>query len=77
MCIRDRNKVVRKALSYTIDRELISQQVSFGTREPLRSIVPPQLHKKEFNPWPKYNPNTARSLLKTEGYCGQRFFLFH
>ena len=64
------NKVVRKALSYTIDRELISQQVSFGTREPLRSIVPPQLHKKEFKPWPKYNPNTARSLLKTEGYCG-------
>ena len=64
------NRIIREALSYTIDRELISQQVSFGTREPLRSIVPTQLHKKEFKPWPKYNPNTARSLLKTEGYCG-------
>ncbi len=64
-----KNKKIREALSYTIDRELISQQVSFGTREPLRSIVPPQLHKKEFSPWPKYNPNTARSLLKKEGYC--------
>ena len=65
------NKTIRKALSYTIDRELISQQVSFGTREPLRSIVPPKLHKKEFSPWPKYNPYIARSLLKKEGYCGK------
>ncbi len=63
------NKKIRQALSYTIDRELISQQVSFGTREPLRSIVPPQLHKKEFLSWPKYNPDIARSLLKKEGYC--------
>jgi len=63
------NKIIREALSYTFDRELISQQVSFGTREPLRSIVPPQLHKKEFSPWPEYNPNIARSLLKKEGYC--------
>ena len=63
------NKKIREALSYTIDRELISNLVSFGTRKPLRSIVPPQLHKKEFSPWPKYNPNIARSLLKKEGYC--------
>ena len=63
------NKKIRKALSYTIDRELISQQVSFGTRKPLRSIVPPKLHKKEFLPWPKYNPDMARSLLKKQGYC--------
>ncbi len=63
------NKKIREALSYSIDRELISQQVSFGTREPLRSIVPPQLHSKNFSPWPNYNPNIARSLLKKEGYC--------
>ena len=63
------NKTIREALSYTLDRELISQQVSFGTRDPLRSIVPPQLHKKELFPWPKYDPNFARSLLKKEGYC--------
>ena len=63
------NKTIREALSYTIDRELISQQVSFGNREPLRSIVPPQLKEKEFSPWPKYNPVIARSLLKKEGYC--------
>ncbi len=63
------NKTIREALSHTIDRELISYQVSFGTRKPLRSIVPPQFYKKEFSPWPKYNPNIARSLLKKEGYC--------
>ena len=63
------NKIVRKALSYTFDRELISQQVSFGTRKPLRSIVPPQLYKKNLSPWPKYNPDYARFLLKKEGYC--------
>ena len=65
------NKTIRKALSYTLDRELISQQVSFGTREPLRSIAPPKLYKKEFSPWPKYNPEIARSLLKEEGFCGE------
>ena len=64
-----KNKNIRQAISLSIDRELISQQVSFGTREPLRSIVPPQLYRKEFSPWPKYNPNFARSILKEEGYC--------
>ncbi len=64
-----KNKKIREALSYTIDRELISQQVSFGTREPLRSIVPPKLLNKEFQPWSKYKPNIARALLKEQGYC--------
>ena len=65
------DQIIRKALSYAIDRDLISQQVSFGTRKPLRSIVPPQLHKKEFSPWPKYNPKIARTILKGQGYCEQ------
>jgi len=66
------NKNIREALSYTIDRELISQQVSFGTREPLRSIIPPQLHKQASSPWSKYKPSFARTLLKKEGYCGKK-----
>ena len=64
-----KNQSIRKALSFTLDRELISQKVSFGTRKPLRSIVPNQLHKKEFSPWSKYDPKLARTLLKKEGYC--------
>ena len=63
------NQKVRKALSYTIDRNLISQRVSFGTRKPLYSIAPPQFYKKEFSPWPSYSPKIARTLLKEEGYC--------
>ncbi len=63
------NKAIREALSYTIDRELIARQVSFGTRKPLRSIVPPHLRNKKFSPWSKYNPNLARTLLKKEGFC--------
>ena len=64
-----KNEKIREALSYTIDRELIIKKVSFGTREPLRSIVPSQLLKKEFSPWPTYNPDQARTLLQKEGYC--------
>ena len=67
-----RNKEIREALSYSIDREIISQQVSFGTREPLRSIVPPQLHEKKYTPWSKYNPGLARTLFKKEGYCTKK-----
>ncbi len=63
------NEKLRKALSYTIDRDLITQRVSFGTREPLYSIAPPQFYKKEFSPWPSYEPKIARKLLKKEGYC--------
>ena len=63
------NREIREALSYTIDRELITQQVSFGTRKPLRSIVPTQLYKKEFSSWSKYKPKRARTLLKKKGYC--------
>ena len=63
------NQNLRKALSYAIDRKLISQRVSFGTREPLYSIAPPQYYKKQFFPWPSYEPKIARTLLKEEGYC--------
>ncbi len=65
------NKKIREALSYTIDRNLINERVSFGMREPLRSIAPPKLYKKKFTPWPSYEPKIARTLLKEEGYCNK------
>tara|TARA_B100001996_G_scaffold29242_1_gene22294 strand:- start:311 stop:1834 length:1524 start_codon:yes stop_codon:yes gene_type:complete len=64
------NKKIRDALSYTIDRNLLTKRVSFGTRESLRSISPPQFYKKEFAPWSSYKPKLAKELLKKEGYCG-------
>ncbi len=63
------NPNIRKALSYSINRELITQKVSYGMRKPLRSLIPPILTNNSESPWPQYNPNTARSLLKSEGYC--------
>ncbi len=63
------NKNIRKAISYSIDRKLISQQVSFGTREPLRSIIPPHFHQESLQPWPSYNPDMTRRLLEEEGFC--------
>ena len=63
------NSKIREALSYSLNRKLISQKVSFGTREPLRSIVPPILKDNNNNPWPKYNPKITRTLLKSENYC--------
>ncbi|WP_320664747.1 ABC transporter substrate-binding protein [Prochlorococcus sp. MIT 1223] len=62
-------KVLRKAISYSINRDLITQKASYGLREPLYSIVPPVLKIKKSSPWPKYNPDIARSLLTQEGFC--------
>ena len=68
--------LIRKALSMAIDRPLISNRVSYGSRNPLRSIVPPSLTEKAFSPWPSYNPRKAKELMKNEGYCnGKKMIL--
>ncbi len=59
----------RKGVSFSIDRNLISKQVSYGLREPLRSIVPPLLQKKDASPWPEYNPKIAREHFRKIGLC--------
>jgi len=66
------NLGLRKALLYTLDRKKISERVSYGLREPLRSLVPPKLKNKSNSPWPTYNPGIARYLMKKEGYCDQK-----
>ena len=63
------DKQIRKAISYSINRELISEKVSYGLREPLRSIVPPILKRKKYSPWPTYNPKTVKDLMSQSGYC--------
>ena len=40
------DNTIRKAISYSINRSLISKAVSYDTRDPLRSIVPPNLQNK-------------------------------
>ncbi len=67
-----KNLGIRKALMYSIDRELVSQRVSYGLRKPLRSLIPPSLNNGMNSTWPKYDPIKARDLLKVEGYCSKR-----
>jgi len=67
---------LRQAVALSLDRELISQRVSYGIRAPLRSLVPPPLAGSEPPAWPAYDPTRARQLYKQAGYCqGQRFTL--
>ncbi len=66
------NLIIRKALSYSIDRELIAERVSYRMRRPLRSLVPPSLRLDQELPWPSYNPKKASTLLRSVGYCGEK-----
>ncbi len=65
-------QILRKALTYSIDRNLISKRVSYGLRAPLRSLIPPRLKTIDSNPWPLYNPSHARFLFQKAGYCGTK-----
>ena len=63
------NRNVRLALAKSLNRKLVSEKVSYGLREPSRSIVPPILKKGNKNLWPKYDSLEAKNLLQKEGYC--------
>ena len=60
---------VRLALSKSLNRELISNKVSYGLRQPSRSLVPPILKKSNNELWPEYDPIKAKDLLQKEGFC--------
>ncbi|AAQ00197.1 MULTISPECIES: ABC transporter substrate-binding protein [Prochlorococcus] len=62
-------KEIRQALLYTIDRSLISRQVSYGLREPLKSLIPPILNKEGNSIWPSYNIGLASKLFRNSGLC--------
>tara|TARA_Y100001968_G_scaffold218310_1_gene200986 strand:- start:10004 stop:11632 length:1629 start_codon:yes stop_codon:yes gene_type:complete len=67
-----KDKVIRQAVSYSINRKLITEKVSYGLREPLYSIIPPILKRKEFSPWPSYDPILAKELLLKSGFCNDK-----
>lgn len=62
-------KRLRKALSLSLNRDLISKRVSYGLRKPLRSIIPPTLKGGKDNTWPSYNPIEANKLYESAGFC--------
>ena len=67
---------LRQAVALSLNRELISQRVSYGIRAPLRSLVPPPLAGSTPPAWPAYNPARAREIYQQAGYCrGRRFTL--
>ncbi len=63
------NRNVRLAIAKSLNRELISNKVSYGLRQPSRSIVPPILSKSKREFWPEYDPIEAKDLLQNEGFC--------
>jgi oligopeptide transport system substrate-binding protein len=62
------NKLIRKALSMSIDRELITKKVAKGGQIPAFSFTPPDPNGY-FPPTKlEYNPSKAKELLKEAGY---------
>ncbi len=64
-----KDNIIRQAISLSLDRDLISQRVSYSQRKPLRSLVPPILKNDKQAYWPKYNPIQAKKLFQESGYC--------
>ena len=63
------NLNVRLAIAKSLNRDFISEKVSYGLRQPSRSLVPPIYKKNKDELWPKYDPLEAKVLLQKEGYC--------
>tara|TARA_Y100001970_G_C14220249_1_gene852203 strand:+ start:139 stop:1713 length:1575 start_codon:yes stop_codon:yes gene_type:complete len=63
------NRNIRLAIAKSLNRNLISEKVSYGLRNPSRSIVPPIFKKDIQDLWPKYDPIEAKKLLQKEGFC--------
>ncbi len=63
------NRNVRLAIAKSLNRDLISNKVSYGLRQPSRSLVPPILKRNKKDLWPEYDPMEAKVLLQNEGFC--------
>jgi len=59
--------LVRRAISYAVDRERIVQDVHFGLNAPLYSMVPPGLWS-HIDAFPKRDVEQAKALLQEAGY---------
>lgn len=62
------NKLVRQAINYAIDRELLVETVNGGSGEPANALIAPAVFGY-YNPGEfEYNPEKAKELLKEAGY---------
>ncbi len=63
------NLNIRRAIAKSLNRKLISKKVSYGLREPTKSIVPSKYKNNYEVFWPTYNIQEAKNILKDEGFC--------
>lgn len=63
--------LVRQAIASAIDRELLSERIFQGQREPVYSMIPSTF--REYKPvFPQYQPDRAKQLLAKAGYSVDR-----
>ena len=63
---------LRQAVALSLNRQEISERVSYGLRQPLRALIPPSLMTSPTDSWPNNAPEQARSLFREAGYCDGR-----
>ena len=63
------NKLVRQALNYAVNKQLLVKVVLNGLGQPASQVLPPKVpgYNTSLKPYP-YNPGLARELLKKAGY---------
>jgi oligopeptide transport system substrate-binding protein len=62
------NPLVRKALSYAMDREAIVERVALGEQKPASTFVPPGFTGYRSPEGVSHDPDRARALLAEAGY---------
>lgn len=67
-----RDPVVRRAISYALDRQQLVQHVFLGYAEPATSIIPPIYPQYHYNPpgsgLYNYDPKKAEAMLTADGW---------
>lgn len=65
-----KDKRLREAVEYALDKDAIAKALGFGLFKPLKSLPPPGEwgHDPNYNPRP-YNPDKAKQLLKEAGFA--------
>jgi peptide/nickel transport system substrate-binding protein len=62
-----KNKLVRQAMNYAVDKQTIIDTMMLGATSPLQSVVNPPLNNPDLEPY-EYNPEKAKELLAEAGY---------